>query len=102
VNTEIDTIKDMPSLREKLHWLEFLSDEHEAFYTDMGYKSPVKIHGKVVAIQQFIFTYGIVVGLDEWGYSHRYCYPNIHEAAAGLITWSLTGSEEPTGYIKRK
>lgn len=87
---------------DKFPWVEILSDEHAAFYTNMGYKCPVKLHGKVVAVQEMIFTYGIVVGMDETGYEHRYCYHNVFEALDALAAWTLTGSEEPTGYIKRK
>ena len=54
--------------------LEKLSDVHAKFYTDMGYGMPVKLDGKLVALGQFLYTCGILVGLDETGYECRYCY----------------------------
>lgn len=82
--------------------VEELSYEHKKFYEDMEYMVPIKINGEVVGITQFLFTFGIVCGLDETGYSHRYCYEDSHQAHAALIRWILSGDSEPNGYIKRK
>jgi hypothetical protein len=68
----------------------------------MGYASPIKINGEIVGISQFLFTFGIVCGLDETGYTHRYCYASALEASEALVSWILSGELEPKGYIKRK
>lgn len=82
--------------------VELLEPEQAQFYQEMGYTGVVKIHGKIVGVYQFIFTWGIVCGMDESGYEHRYCYGSFVEAAQGLAKWLTEGGDEPTGYIKRK
>lgn len=57
--------------------------------------------GKLAAIQQFVFTYGLIVGLDICGYEYRYCYENEKDAKLALETWDGTG--DPSGpWIKLK
>lgn len=83
-------------------WFQELEPEAEKFYTDMGYQCVCKINGKVVGLQMFIYTVGIVVGMDETGYEYRFCYHTGAEAFVALLNWVLKGGEEPDGYIKRK
>jgi len=87
---------------ENTEHFEQLSEEHQAFYQEHGYTNVCKIKGRVVGLMQFIFTCGIVVGLDEYGYSHRYCYPTPGHAAIALFDWIQDGTDEPADYIKRK
>ena len=82
--------------------VEYLPDDQVKFYTDMGYKCIMRINGDIVAIQPFMFTFGILVGMDETGYKHRFCYHSFPEALTGLVGWINEGGEEPQGYIKRK
>lgn len=57
----------------------------------------------LVGLYRFIFTCAIVCNLDNTGYSHRYCYPDLLQAASALSDWSHRDYQgEPTGYIKRK
>lgn len=81
---------------------ELLDDEHSTFYLNMGYAMPMKINGRVCALKKFLFTTGILVGMDETGYAHRYCYHTNQDAITAYLDWALTGADEPTGYIKRK
>lgn len=96
-----DTGDQDPTAKEGLT-LEKLSEEHAKFYEEMGYSHPIKIDGSIVGISQFLFTFGIVCGLDETGYSHRYCYASAFEASEALVQWILSGDAEPTGFIKKK
>lgn len=73
-----------------------------AFLKGQGYSNLCVIDDKIVGILPFIFTTGIVVGLDEVGYHHRYCYGSGIEARVALEHWRLSGEPEPRGYIKRK
>lgn len=82
--------------------IELLSDEQRKFYEDMEYAHVCKINGKIVGISQFLYTTGIVCGMNETGYEHRFCYHTPHEAMGALIGWIAKGGDEPTGYIKRK
>ena len=83
-------------------WFEDLPDEQREFYEAMEYTCVCKMHGKIVGLGQFIFTVGIVVGMDETGYEYRFCYGSYAEAFVALANWILTGGDEPDGYIKRK
>lgn len=47
------------------------------------------------ALQKFIFTTGIVVGLNPIGYYGRYCYSDYEEASDELKKWNGLG--DPTG-----
>ena len=82
--------------------VEKLDDDHAKFYTDMGYGLPIKLNGEIVALGKFIFTTGIMVGMDETGYKHRYCYHTQIEAEIGLLSWIGSGDVEPSGYITKK
>lgn len=82
--------------------IEKLPDEQVKFYTDMGYGSPIKMDGEIVALGPFIFTTGIMVGMDEVGYKHRFCYHNVNEATVALLAWIGSDDDEPMGYITKK
>lgn len=59
------------------------------------------IGGKVVALQRFIYTTGLLVGVDEYSYTHRYCFPNYADAREAFATWAGAG-DPPGNWIKRK
>lgn len=82
--------------------VEKLDDEHVKFYTDMGYGMPVKLDGEIVALGKYLYTTGIMVGMDETGYKHRFCYATEGEAMIALLEWIGSDNEEPLGYIKKK
>lgn len=57
--------------------------------------------GEVVALWPFIFTVGLIVGIDETGYRTRFCYRNAREAMQAIYTWD--GRGDPPGYwVKEK
>ena len=87
---------------DKPDWFEGMSPEQAKFYEDMGYGALCKMHGKIVGLYQFIYTVGIVVGMDESGYEYRFCYEDVDAALSALVGWIISGEEEPSGYIKRK
>ena len=93
---------DLLTINDERPWFESLEAEHEEFFKEMGYSCVCKIHGKPVGLMQFLFTVGLVVGLDETGYEYRFCYENASEAFTGLLNWILSGDDEPANYIKRK
>lgn len=70
---------------------------------DLGYKDLRIVPNQgLCAIESFIFTHAIVVGIDELGYSRRYCYHRRIEAVRALQKWDGE-SEEPDGpWIKCK
>lgn len=86
------TLEDYKPLIEKLE-----SDKE-------GYYEFTVIPGKgLCAIRGFIYTVGLVIGLDETGYKERYCYPNeyVMDAVIALKNWNGEGYP-PGNWIKRK
>lgn len=82
--------------------IEKLSEEHAKFYTDMGYGMPIKMDGELVALGPFLYTTGIMVGMDETGYKHRFCYHTQDQAMIALLAWIGSDDPEPEGYITKK
>lgn len=69
---------------------------------DFGYHEVRELPTGVWAgLQLMAYTTGLFVGLDETGYSHRYCYESYERASAALHAWD--GSGDPPGpWIVRK
>ena len=82
--------------------IEKLEAEHIKFYTDMGYGEPIKMDGKIVALGPFLFTTGIMVGMNDTGYEHRFCYHTEDQAMIALLAWIGSDDDEPEGYLVKK
>lgn len=66
-----------------------------------GYTNIRKVGQQLCGLQCFMFTTGLMVGLDANGYQRRYCYEHREEALEALKTWDGTG--HPSGpWIKMK
>lgn len=67
-----------------------------------GYFSLREIPNRgIVGLSQFVFTVGIVYGLDATGYKGRYCYSRMKDAIEAFKTWD--GVNDPDGpWIKHK
>ena len=57
--------------------------------------------GEWAALRKFMFTIGLVVGLDLCGYRTRYCYASPVQAFAALQRWDGQG-DPPGPWIKEK
>lgn len=66
-----------------------------------GYLRTRAIGGTLCGVQRFAFTWGLAVGLDAEGYSHRYCYADLRDALEALDTWDGQG-HPPGPWIKLK
>ena len=68
----------------------------------LGYEAPRQLPtGKWAALGRFLFTTGLVVGIDQSGYRTRFCYPSREDAALALKEWD--GQGDPPGlWIKEK
>lgn len=76
-------------------------DELHQYLSQNGYTDLREIGGKLCGLSKFMFTTGLVVGLDQHGYELRYCYENEAEARAALQSWQGIG--HPCGpWIKAK
>lgn len=63
-----------------------LTDELRKFLTEQGYSGLTETkHYGIIGIRQFIFTFGLCVGLDRIGLDRRYCYTSLGFAQGGLI-----------------
>jgi hypothetical protein len=64
------------------------------FYKSIGYSCLRYVPNKgLCGLHEFLFTIGIVYGLDSTGYKGRYCYPkeNLVDAVVALADWSGEG-----------
>lgn len=66
-----------------------------------GYWNIKILNGKICALERFIFTTGLVVGLDEFGKQGRYCYEDKASAEAAIEEWDGIG-DPPGPWIKYK
>lgn len=68
----------------------------------MGYQEPRLLPtGETAAVQRFMFTVGVVTGLDDFGYRCRWCYTSYLAASQALAHWSGKGNP-PGVWIKQK
>jgi hypothetical protein len=67
-----------------------------------GYYNLREIEGRgFCGLMKFIFTTGLVIGMNEIGYYGRYCYSSESEALEALTQWD--GENDPPGnWIKYK
>jgi len=73
----------------------------EEIAKDEGYLVTKVMNGKVYGLNRFMFTVGLVVGIDETGYAYQYCYDNYVDALVDFQTWN--GEGHPSGdWIKCK
>lgn len=79
-----------------------LTKENKLLLQEEGYSQLREIEGRgICGLRSMVFTVGLFYGLDQLGYSGRYCYPNIAEAVVSCLTWD--GKGDPKGnWIKHK
>lgn len=79
-----------------------ISEELKTHLESEGYVGVREIPRQgVCACFRFMFTVGLVVGIDSMGYKGRYCYPGPGAALTALITWDGKG-DPPGEWIKYK
>ncbi len=88
------TPQDEPTTSSKAPW--------EWALIEMGYETPTLLStGEIAAGRRMLYTYGLFVGMNAWGYRTRFCYPNREEALKALAGY--TGKNDPPGpWIKEK
>ena len=71
-------------------------------FKHLGY-DPIKRldTGEFAGIYDYMFTAGIVVGIDATGWRTRYCYESREQAEAALEQWDGRG-DPPGPWIKQK
>ncbi len=82
--------------------VEKLPEDQVAFYKEMGYGSAIRLDGEIVALGPFLYTTGIVCGMDETGYKHRFCYHSPDLALIALLAWIGSDDAEPASFITKK
>jgi hypothetical protein len=55
----------------------------------------------ICGLRDFIFTCGLVIGMDEGGYFGRYCYRTKQEAIDAIESWDGQG-DPPGDWVKYK
>jgi len=67
-----------------------------------GYYEIKEINSKgICGLMDFMFTTGLVIGMDRMGYFGRYCYKTRQEALNALNSWDGSG-DPPGNWIKYK
>ena len=65
--------------------------QDRALLEAQGYRHVMLRGGRVCAVKGFVFTTALLVGIDPFGYTLRYCYEHAAEAEAALAGWDGTG-----------
>lgn len=77
-------------------------EEFVAIMRSCGYISVRKLPGDIwIGVTRMIYTAGLCVGLTIDGYSGRYCYPTLMDAADAAKVWDGNG-DPPGPWIKYK
>lgn len=58
--------------------------------------------GEVCGIQRQMYTVGLFVGIDTYGYRTRFCFPEFDSALRALMEWDGVGDNPPGPWIKEK
>lgn len=54
-----------------------------------------------IGVRRMLFTWALMVDMDEAGYRTRFCYPDEKSAMSALIRWNGNG-DPPGPWIKEK
>jgi len=74
--------------------------DREAMMAALGYANARTLPtGEVAGVQRMLFTFGLFVGLDDFGYARRYCYERRSDALDALLVWDGVG-DPPGPWIK--
>lgn len=77
------------------------TDALERDLAAMGYHVRTLPSGVVCGVLGQMYTTGLFVGLDHYGYSRRYCYEHRADALVALMLWDGEG-DPPGPWIKEK
>lgn len=79
-----------------------MTNELKQYLESEGYYEIKEIPGRgVCAIRKFLFTYGLLWGIDSMGYKGRWCYDNPVEPITAINKWDGIGDPEGN-WIKYK
>lgn len=74
----------------------------EQFLMEQGYTYVRQMkNGEWIGCMRMLYTVGLFIGLDEYGYRVRYCYKNTNDIMEALIIYE--GEGDPPGmWVKEK
>lgn len=80
-----------------------LTPEFIAELKALGYMNPkYSNNGELMAVSKFAFTYGLIVGINGYGYRVRYCYEGMRDCINAFDHYQDT-TQDPLGpWIKAK
>jgi hypothetical protein len=72
------------------------------FLEKQGFVSVKQLkNGEWIGISRMLYTWGLCVGLDKFGYKKRYCYERLSDAVGAVLLYE--GEGDPDGpWIKVK
>lgn len=77
-------------------------DEMMAFLAMQGYSNVRKVEGGFIGLTPLIYTTGLCIGLDAWGYEERYCYGDRFLAERACNAMKSVDDEPMTGYVAKR
>lgn len=70
---------------------------------DEGYKFVIKTPKGIMGMMPMMFTYGLFVNMDRWGYQYRYCFKDLQTALGAFKDWKAAHYDgDPGDFIVRK
>jgi hypothetical protein len=77
-------------------------DEMIMFLTAQGYGNVRKVEGGFIGLTRLIYTTGLCIDLDAWGYEERYCYGDRFLAERACNAMKRIDDEPMTGYVAKR
>jgi len=69
-----------------------LTDELKEYLINEGYVDLREVPGRgICGVKRFLFTYGLIYGMDSMGYKGRWCYDSGVKAVLALQLWNGEG-----------
>jgi hypothetical protein len=82
-----------------------LTQEQErmvSFLEKQGYSNVRPIEGGYVGLTRLLYTTGLCVGLDHYGYESRYCYGDRSQAERACNAMKDVDDEPMLGYVANR
>ena len=70
-----------------------MNEDFKQRMEEQGYTELREVDGKVCGLFRFIFTWGVIINMDDIGYERRFCFDNYSFASKFLEEWD--GVTEP-------
>jgi hypothetical protein len=77
-------------------------EEMITFLTQQGYTNIRAVEGGFVGLVRLIYTTGLCIGIDAWGYEGRYCYGDRFLAERACNAMKSIDDEPLPSYVAKR